>query len=113
MSHTDSESKTKADVYYERNLLALAFLAVIARAAHFHGDTVEMGWWPDHDDVNGEEWAVVWTNLHHGQVGWHIPIEMVPEWLDKRDPDYDGYSTGEKNVRMREFIYPTEATDDD
>jgi len=109
MSNTDSESKTKADLYYERNLLALAFLAARARAAPFHGDTVEMGWWPDTDDVNAEEWAAVWMNLDQGQVGWHVPIEMVPEWLDRRDPDYDGYSTEEKNVRMREYIYPIES----
>lgn len=100
MAETDSESKTKSDVYRERNLLALAFLGAYASAHNREGEAAEMGWWPDTDDVNGEEWAVVWVNLPQGQVGWHVPLEMVPDWLERRDPDYDGYSTHEKNRRV-------------
>jgi hypothetical protein len=104
MSETDSEPKTKADVYRDRNLLALAFIA-----AHDHLKTeigahhLLCGWWTDTDDVNGEEWAVVWADLPSGQVGWHVPMELVPDWLPKRDPEYDGYSTEEKNDRLAEF----------
>ena len=99
MSATDSESKTKSDVYRERNLLALAFV----RAVHYDG--YEAGWWPDRDTVNGEQWAVVWANLGHPdhQVGWHVPLDLVPWWLPKRDPDYDGYTTVEKNHRVAAY----------
>lgn len=100
---TDSTSKTKQDLYEERNLLALAFLHALEDLAAGSTATVETGWWPDHDDVNGEPWAVVWADLPHGQVGWHVPREMVPDWLTRRDPDYDGYSTAEKNCRVAEF----------
>lgn len=106
MSETDSESKTKDDVYRDRNLLALAFIRAYAfYEKDMMGDdwTVERGWWPDTDDVNGEEWAVVWVNTEFGQVGWHIPKDMVPAWLPKLDPDYDGYTTDEKNARLAEF----------
>jgi len=100
MSNTDSESKDKSDVYRDRNLLALAFICsyVEVRACVPHG------WWPDTDDVNGEQWAVVWVDLPTGQVGWHIPLEDVPDWMPKRDPEYDGYTTEEKNDRLRRWF---------
>jgi hypothetical protein len=94
VSETDSEPKTKGDVYRERNILALAFLL----EAHRRGQRV--GWWPDTDDVNGEEWAVVWGERDEGQVGWHVPTSLVPDWLPKRNPHYDGYTTTEKNARV-------------
>lgn len=100
MAETDSEPKDKSAVYHERNLLAVALISARFEMGY------PCGWWPDTDDVNGEEWAVVWTNLeqtHDSQVGWHIPREMVPEWLPKYDPEYDGYTTGEKNARVAEF----------
>lgn len=108
MAETDSEEKTKSDVYRDRNLLAVAFLAAYAEVRHYerhhYGRTpADMGWWPDTDDVNGEEWAVVWVDLPTGQVGWHIPREMVPDWLGKKDPEYDGYTTDEKNERLRRW----------
>jgi|GEM_PF-2656928 len=99
--HTDSESKTKSDVYHERNLLAVGFIRAL-RSVHEEG--VEFGWWPDTDDVNGERWAVVWADLPgEGQVGWHVPRRMVPDWLARRDPDYDGYTTETKNRRVASF----------
>lgn len=103
MSSTDSEPKSKADVYEERNLLALAFIEAVRREAYLAGYAEEFasGWWPDTDDVNGEEWAVVWfDDPHHGQFGWHVPREMVPDWLQKRDPEYDGYTTADKYRRL-------------
>jgi len=101
MAETDSEPKDKSDVYRDRNLLALGFISVR------FGQGFPCGWWPDEDDMNGEEWAVVWTNLYHQndtQVGWHIPMDMVPSWLPKSDPCYDGYTTEEKNTRLEEFF---------
>lgn len=100
MAETDSEAKEKDDVYFDRNVLALAFVCLRYEQGY------EAGWWPDTDDVNGEEWAVVWTNLHPGggQVGWHVRMEMVPDGLPKLDPEYDGYTTDEKNARMMAFF---------
>ncbi|MEE6210850.1 hypothetical protein U3A55_11895 [Salarchaeum sp. III] len=106
MANTDSESKTNTDVYHERNLLAVAFLRALTDV-----DADAVGWWPDTDDVNGEEWAVVWVDLDGvGQVGWHIPQGMVPDWLPKRDPEYDGYTTSEKNDRVAQFAGIPEVT---
>lgn len=108
MSETDSEPKTKDDVYRERNLLALALIRQMYDAsrmrAHERGTKVmECGWWLDRDDVNGEQWAVVWANTPAGQIGYHVPREMVPDWLDKKDPNYDGYATEEKNRRVQDL----------
>lgn len=100
MADTDSESKTKNDVYRERNLLALLTIRTYIGFTRYAGFDLEYGWWPDADDVNGEEWAVVWMDSLEGQVGWHIPKEMVPDWLPKQDPQYDGYSTATKNGRV-------------
>lgn len=109
MSNTDSEPKTKEDVYRERNLLAIAFIGAVATPGYSRtvepskSSYIPFGWWPDTDDVNGSEWAVVWIDLPTGQVGWHVPMEMVPNWMPKRDPFYDGYGTETKNNRLREW----------
>lgn len=107
MSHTDSEEKSIGDVYRERNLLALAFIArTLDVQRGSRGNEPAHGWWPDTDDVNGEEWAVVWIETDYGQVGWHVGKDMVPDWFPKRDPQYDGYSTGVKNARVAKHVYP-------
>lgn len=97
MTNTDSESKTKNDVYRERNLLAIAFVQ------QFRGTGFDFGWWPDTDSVNGDSWAVVWADTQNGQVGWHVDMSLIPDWLPKRDPEYDGYSTDAKNRRLAEY----------
>lgn len=105
MTDADSEPKTKQDVYRDRNHLAVAFVAFYAIAEREqNGQFTRFGWWPDTDDVNGEEWAVVWTWTQEGQVGWHVPKGMVPRWLPQRDPKYDGYTTEEKNERMENLV---------
>jgi hypothetical protein len=108
MSETDSEPKDKSDVYRDRNLLALAFIGAFAdvRAG------ARYGWWPDTDEVNGEEWAVVWVDLPTGQVGWHIRRDDVPDGMPKRDPEYDGYTTDEKNDRLRRWFSAVHETAD-
>lgn len=104
MAETDSEPKSKADVYRDRNLLAVAFVAMWDHLrTEIGAHHLAFGWWPDTDDVNSEEWAVVWCDLPEGQVGWHVPRDLVPPWFPKRDPDYDGYTTEEKNRRLREY----------
>jgi len=100
MSNTDSERKDKNDVYRDRNLLALGFIAAYAEVRALP----RVGWWPDTDDVNGEEWAVVWADLPTGQVGWHIRREDVPDGLPKRDPNYDGYTTNVTPEHAEDYI---------
>jgi len=102
---TDAEEKTIEEVYQERNLLALAFIGqyeLYHSAAY--GKEVEMGYWYDEDapESGGDdfEWVVVWVNTVEGQVGWHVPDNMLPPWLEERDPEYSGYSTDEKNNRV-------------
>lgn len=93
--------KTKDDVYFERNLLAIAFIRTYsAWHLHYHDELPEWGWWDDDSDA----YAVVWVNTQEGQVGWHVPIDMVPDWLPERDPQYDGYTTDEKNRRFETLI---------
>jgi hypothetical protein len=105
MANTDSEEKSKGDVYRERNLLALAFIARTLDVERSRENEPAHGWWPDTDDVNGEEWAVVWIETQHGQVGWHVGMDMLPDYLPKRDPEYDGYSTDVKNARVAKHVY--------
>ncbi|MFC7069496.1 hypothetical protein [Halobaculum lipolyticum] len=96
MSDTDGEGKSKDDVYHERNLNAVLALRALHLLDRHNLVDVPMGYWPD-----GDGWAVVWADLpDEGQVGWHIPTELVPKWLDERDPEYDGYTTDEKNRRV-------------
>lgn len=103
MNETDSEAKNKDDVYYERDLLALAFIRAYRRTDA--GEESAYGYWFDTDDVNGEDWAVAWIDLDgYGQVGWHIKRDDVPEWLPENDPEYDGYTTDEKNERLWEYM---------
>jgi len=89
-----SAEKSIDEVYYDRNLLAAAFVDFYVGVSGASG-----GWWPD-----GEEWAVVWCDLPTGQVGWHLPQEMVPSLLEERDPLYDGYTTTEKNERLARWV---------
>lgn len=114
MTHTDSEEKTKNDVYYERNILALGFIRTLvlllrreAASKEHERPPVFFGWWTDTDSVNEEQWAVVWINGPTGQLGWHIPVSMArdADWLPERNPEYDGYSTQEKNARLERLIY--------
>lgn len=104
MAETDSEPKSKDDVYRDRNLLAVAFISMFDHLkTEIGAHHLMCGWWSDTDEVNGEEWAVVWCDLPTGQVGWHVPRELVPDWLPERNPHYDGYTTEEKNARLAEF----------
>lgn len=83
---TKTESTTKSELYRERNQLALAFIDMCRRTPD--GRFAEFGYWMDATSVNGFESAIVWIELDGvGQVGWHIPAEMVPVWLPERCPD--------------------------
>lgn len=87
-----SAEKSIAEVYEDRNLLALAFV----RMAHDCGYTI---YHYVHD-----EWAVVGVELPGGQVSWHMRPEVVPDWITECDPvDFDGHDRADKNARLHEF----------
>lgn len=87
------EEREKA--YRDRNLLAVAYLAEYAAAE----GSERVGWY----EHGGEGWAVIYADLNAGQVSWHVPEEMVPEFLPQRHPDvYDGHDRDEKNAVLRE-----------
>ncbi|PSQ06115.1 hypothetical protein BRC97_06980 [Halobacteriales archaeon QS_6_71_20] len=98
---SDAAEKSIDEVYRDRNLLAIAFIRAFVYFRAERRGRVPHGWWPD-----GDGWAVVWVDLPTGQVGWHVPREMVPEWIPEADPEYDGYTTDEKNDRVRRWAWP-------
>lgn len=103
MVNTDTERKSKDDVYRERNLNALGFIKAYVRLYNsVFGQNPPHGWWPD-DEM---DYVVIWVDTAEGQMGWHVPPDFgLPDWLPKRDPEYDGYTTEEKYQRMEDFIY--------
>lgn len=101
--HEPGEEKSLAEIYDERNLLAVAFaeLAYQHVAPGFSG-----GWHPptDADDADAAEWAVVWAALPAGQVSWHVPRSLVEGTdLIQASLDYDGHTPEEKNQRLVSF----------
>ena len=83
--------------YQDRNLLAIA---LVSAAADDLG-TNQVGWY----DHGGEDWAVVYVDFAEGQVSYHVPRELVPDWLPERPAEvYDGHSREEKNALLRELI---------
>ena len=46
-------------------------------------------------DPEQPHWPVVYIELPHGQVSWHLPAHSLP---------WDGHTTAEKYARTRAFI---------
>lgn len=95
------------EVYRERNLLAIAFTRAwkwwLDTAFPNHDGQV-CGYWPDPNvDINGEATVVVWAYTTEGQVGYHIPQSMCPDWLPLADPEFDGHGNDIKNRRVEAF----------
>lgn len=112
MADSETDQKSMDEVYRERNLNSLGLLKALKSLAEERGVDAEMGYWPTEDG-----WVVVWVNIDsvrevlktdpdESQVSWHVPENIVPDWLDKRNHEYDGYSTAEKNDRLEDYIYP-------
>jgi hypothetical protein len=106
-----------ADVYRERNLLALGFaaLADLHRAAGAPWDVYVA------DDPAEPGWPVLYVGTPSGQMSWHLPKalldEVVPGWRDRfwtETAAWDGHTTGEKYDRLTELIrgYMGDATHD-
>lgn len=82
-------------VYEERNAMVLAFAWVAD----------ELGWkvgWAD--DAREPGWKVVLVDAPTGQCSWHVPGELVPEWMEQYDGEWDGHTTPEKYERLAELI---------
>jgi len=89
-------TKNLDEVYRERNLLALAFLRELRTGSEI---VVPMGYFDD--GASPGDWVVIWAELPiEGEVSWHVPAELVPDWLPNKSRPYDGYSTSEKNDRV-------------
>lgn len=93
-------------VYEDRNLAALGMLTAfraISNAPQVTTDwNLDIGWREDPEEPG---WAIVWATLPAGEVSWHIPEELVPDWLEKDEGDYDGYDREEKNDRIEDWIF--------
>lgn len=94
------DAKDLPEVYLERNLLAMAFIdAYIDLYQRKYNIEPEHGWWDNGDDPGGMR--LVWTETEAGQVAWHVPEYWVPDSFPRKDPEYNGYSDGVKNDRVR------------
>lgn len=92
---SDSAEKDTAEVYRDRNLLALALARSVAESHGVHN----VGTY-EHD-----EWSVVAVRLPSGVATWHMRPETVPDWLPERDAEewFDGHTRAEKNQRVKAF----------
>lgn len=91
------DDKPKEQVYDERNQAAL----LAAKLADRHSAISEAGYRTTED----EDYPVLTIDHKHlGQMGWHIPREDLPEWLEETDTPYDGHTTEEKHDRMQRWI---------
>lgn len=107
-----SEEKTLAEVYADRNALALGFAATVHRLhrklrVQGHPDAMNFRacWQPEGgDDADADEWAIVYAWLPNGQVSWHVPREQVEATaLPRKFAEWDGHDREEKNARLRSF----------
>lgn len=89
--------KTRPEVYEDRNLLALAFAAIVDDVEGY-----ESGWrLTEDDDADADQWAIVWADTPAGQVSWHVPRELVDgSTVAPKLQDWDGHNRAEKNQRL-------------
>lgn len=90
-------AKTLAEVYEDRNRLAVAFASLAATVEDYSG-----GWrMPDADDADASQWAVVWADTPAGQVSWHVPQELINLTdLAHKPHKWDGHDRITKNDRL-------------
>lgn len=94
--------KQLADVYEDRNAVALAFLRSVA-------SDYDVGYY--YDENESDDWAVVFARLPVGDVSWHVPTAELPQWMQYKPSvgdEYDGYDRGEKNNRVRQYAAATD-----
>lgn len=105
---SDTDAKSKRQIRYERDLLALAFLTSLDEQGGHGDENIRMGWWPDDDAEGRNEWARVWATLpdDYGQVSWRVPADILPDWLPKEEPDQPHFSTVERDARLSRYIDP-------
>lgn len=99
-----SVEKTEIDeVYRERNMTALAFIKSLNEQGAETGYRI-----PDEEDERVEEtekWPIIWAVIPETgkEVSWHIPADMLPDWLEEAEGSYDGYKPEECYKRLREY----------
>lgn len=92
-------AKDVDEVYYDRNILACAFIADC-------DSDIETGWTPADHLENDDEWVIVWAALNTGVVSWHAPADLATTLLDRNDNyEYDGHTRADKNERLIEYIH--------
>lgn len=99
-----AEPEEMNKVYEERNKSVLGML----KALHENGVDVgyrEVDIETDQEvSENESSWAIVWAELpDEGEVSWHIPRNMLPDWIEEGDGNYDEYDTETKYRRLKNF----------
>ena len=90
-----TQSDTLQEVYYDRNLVVMAF----AKLAQARGFQVGLRLDPDEPD-----WPVLMIDLPSGQVSWHLPAaEVIGDWSEYTD-EWDSHTLVEKQERIVQFI---------
>lgn len=90
---SESDEKSKDEVYYDRNLLAIALAA----------ETDAPSGWRNDPDTPG--YVVVWVATPMGEVSHHVPRQMVEEsGLRRHEQKFPGYDREEKNERLMGWI---------
>lgn len=106
-----SAEKSLAEVYEDRNALALAYAALVNR---HHEALRDLGyseiardyramWKPDDgDDADAAEWAILYAITPQSQVSWHIPRSLAEQAdLPQKYVRWDGHTRAQKNDRLR------------
>lgn len=115
----EGDTKTRDELYEDRNKAVLGFLAMLDRATPDEGP-VRIGWHPptDADDADAGEWAVVWAEYPLGapldvdeptateQLSWHVPRTLAEgsPWLPREYTPWDGHTRGEKIGRLTRLL---------
>lgn len=88
-----TDEKSKDEVYQDRNLAAIALVAVSDGPG---------GWTPAEEDP--EEWAIVWFEPDAktiSQISWHVPRSLAELALERNDDyEWDGHTRRGKNGRL-------------
>ncbi|USZ73249.1 hypothetical protein [Natronosalvus halobius] len=100
MDPPDESEKSIDDVYHDRNLLAIAFAAIVA-----------MAWGPESAGYYYHDgWPVIWVETPAGQKSWHVTPDLEDvikrSTLQESEPPkgFDGHDRVTKNSRLARYI---------
>ena len=103
-----SSAKSEGQIYYDRNVLALAFAAAMNDLATAIADpTLGAGWHApdDEDDADADAWAIVQVLTPEGQVSWHVPRQLAEQSAVPQEQlvPWDGHGRDLKNERLKQY----------